>query len=117
MGEANLDALLLELERDVQDEDLEPAIVPVDTGPEVEAPVVLVPEHVDNQPVLPPDPGRSPGPRSPVNRSTLVAKYVTALFESSYNEWLIYGHEPPWDLNSSLLPPYVMAIDSDIKYV
>ena len=78
MGEANLDALLLELERDVQDEDLEPAIVPVDTGPEVEAPVVLVPEHVDNQPVLPPDPGRSPGPRSPVNRLTLLAKYVSS---------------------------------------
>ena len=75
MGDANIDALLLELNRDVHGEDPEPAAVPTDPGPGLEVPVIQIHEQVDNQPVLPQQPL---GTTSPVSRSPLVAKYISS---------------------------------------
>lgn len=78
MGDANLDALILQLERDNSDEDPEPVAVPTDPGPELEDPDVEVHELVDNQPVPPQQYGQPQDPTSPVSRSPLVSKYISS---------------------------------------
>ena len=71
MGDANLDALIMELDRDVQGEDPEPAAVPTDPGPGPGHPVNQIHEQVDNQPVLPQQPLGTRG-------SPLIAKYISS---------------------------------------
>ena len=77
MGDDNLNALILELERDINNEDPEPV---ADPGPELEDPSVQVHEQDDNQPVavLPQHPVQPQDPTSPVSRSPLVAKYISS---------------------------------------
>ena len=83
MAEANLDALLFELDNEDESEGLDPnrqAAYPGDLLEDVE---VEVADHTGDRegeiPPLPPDPGHAAAePRSPVHRSPIIGKYISS---------------------------------------